>query len=266
MKIAVFYHGSFGERFIANLVNYPNSCPSFGACGLEHCINCKNYSYSQDIVGVFEMEDPAGMPEFIDEMRDIHNILGSHNTSIQSDVVVAIHMHPDVLLALPDSISADALIVPIEDPEWYPKGILVELERKCERLGIEFSAPKPFCILRERNDTPTINEFIRHFRIGFPKFRIHNGVEVLRSEPCGAAWFVAIRLRWFDFENMRELWDRISEAHHSFPCTASMKKDSEYGDSLLHVAGYILRHAVDEAVGYEGDEEIPEKLMDIIRK
>lgn len=257
VRLGIYYNGSFGERFVANLVNYPYSCASFGACGVEYCTHCKHYSYSQDIVGVVEMEDPEGMPEFLDD-------LDYPIQKMEADVIVAIHMHPDILLTLPENVSADALIVPIEG-KWYPRGVITELERKCEKIGMEFSAPKPFCILREREDTPVINQFINHFRIGYPKFRIHNGIEVLRSEPCGAAWFVATRLRLSGLDSdIRELWNRVSEAHHSFPCTATMEKDEEYGDSLLHVAGYILRHAIDEAIGYKGDEEIPEKLREII--
>ena len=43
-----------------------------------------------------------------------------------------------------------------------------------------------------------------------------------------------------------------------------MEKDIEYNETLLHVAGYAVRHAIDEALGYEGDEDIPEHIKSIV--
>ncbi|MEM4524508.1 MAG: DUF166 family protein, partial [Archaeoglobaceae archaeon] len=134
------------------------------------------------------------------------------------------------------------------------------------KFGIEFLAPKPFCSMK-KSGKRIIDRFIEEFGIGYPKFEIEDGkVRVLRSQPCGAAWYIGIKLRGFDFSNyeIRELWKLVSEAHHSYPCTASMEKDMEYNDTLLHVAGYIARHAVDEAIGYKGDEEIPVQLRKVV--
>jgi len=73
-------------------------------------------------------------------------------------------------------------------------------------------------------------------------------VEVLRSAPCGSTWFVAKQLEGVEVENKLELYDRISESHHSYPCTASMEKDREIGDTILHKAGYLIRAAVEKAL------------------
>ncbi|MDD3565233.1 MAG: DUF166 family protein, partial [Methanothrix sp.] len=40
----------------------------------------------------------------------------------------------------------------------------------------------------------------------------------------------------------------ISEAHHAYPCTASMEQDPEIKDTILHKAGYIIREAVEDAI------------------
>ncbi|MFZ3113460.1 MAG: DUF166 family protein [Methanothrix sp.] len=42
--------------------------------------------------------------------------------------------------------------------------------------------------------------------------------------------------------------ERISEAHHSYPCTGSMERDNELGDTVLHVGGYIIRDAVESGL------------------
>jgi len=36
----------------------------------------------------------------------------------------------------------------------------------------------------------------------------------------------------------------ISGAHHAYPCTASMERDAELKDTILHKAGYIIREEV----------------------
>jgi len=45
-----------------------------------------------------------------------------------------------------------------------------------------------------------------------------------------------------------DLRERISEAHHAYPCTASMDRDTEVGDTILHKAGYIIREKVEDAL------------------
>jgi hypothetical protein len=46
--------------------------------------------------------------------------------------------------------------------------------------------------------------------------------------------------------------------HHHFPCLASMGIDSDYGDTLMHVSGNILRDEV-------GEQVRPFKQIDYLR-
>ncbi|MET1124843.1 MAG: DUF166 family protein [Archaeoglobaceae archaeon] len=266
MELIVIGSGFFAERFVANLMNYPNSCPSFGACGIDACTQCKQgaYSFTKDIVAVYATPDPATMPDFVENPTDY-----LPKKIAEADVAVAVNLHADVLAELPAVLDGkvSALIVPIEEPRWCPPGLRKQLAEKCEDLGMEFAAPKPFCSFKPKKKL--MREFYDYFRVGYPAFEVDYGdyiemVRVVASQPCGAAWYIALKLRKFRFSSMRELWNVVAEAHHSFPCTASMEKDIEYGDTLLHVAGYIARHAVDVALGYEGDEEIPESLLKIV--
>jgi len=269
LKVIVFHYGFFGERFIANLMNYTNSCPSYGACGINACTRCKEnlYSFSKNIVASFHMVDPKTLPSFVEDAEDY-----LPKFIPESDVAIAINVHSDILLALPKKLEGkvSALIVPVEEPRWCSPGLARQLEEMCKDMGMEFLSPKPFCSMR-RCGKKTIDRFIEEFGIGYPEFEIEieggkGKVSIKRSQPCGAAWYIGIKLRSFDFSDytIRELWNAVSEAHHSFPCTASMEKDPEYNETLLHVAGYIARHSVDEAIGYRGEEEIPEQLKKIV--
>lgn len=113
----------------------------------------------------------------------------------------------------------------------------------------------PFCDLQLQDDKPLIKGFVAEFGIGRPEVWVEEDrrgriahVDVLRSAPSGSTWFVAKQLERVEVENRQELYDRISESHHSYPCTASMEKDRELGDTILHRAGYIIREAVEEAL------------------
>ncbi|MCS7121412.1 MAG: hypothetical protein NZ895_02260 [Archaeoglobaceae archaeon] len=266
MQLIVFENGFFGERFIANLMNYPNSCPSFGACGIDRCTQCKQklYSFTKNIVAVYAMPDPKTMPRFLEDASDY-----LPKKIADADVAVAINVHPDILIELPKALEGkvSGLIVPVEEPRWCQPGLRKQLSEKCENFGIEFSSPKPFCSFKPKKGI--MKKFYEYFSIGYPVFEIEvsevlENIRVLKSQPCGAAWYIRIKLLKFKMENIRELWNLISEAHHSFPCTASMEKDVEYNDTLLHVAGYIARHSIDSAIGYEGDEDIPQNLFDVV--
>jgi hypothetical protein len=69
---------------------------------------------------------------------------------------------------------------------------------------------------------------------------------VVRSAPCGSTWFVAKRLLGLE-PDQSDIRERISEAHHAYPCTGSMERDTELGDTILHKGGYIIRGAVEDS-------------------
>jgi thymidylate synthase len=70
---------------------------------------------------------------------------------------------------------------------------------------------------------------------------------VVRSAPCGSTWFVAKKMLGLE-PDQPDLRERISEAHHSCPCTGSMVRDIELGDAVLHIGGYIIREATENAL------------------
>jgi hypothetical protein len=251
MDLIVIYSGDFGEKVIGNLINYSTF---FTSCA-EACTHCKEgkYSFADRITGIFKLPDPSLLPVLIEDSMRAY----LPNELPEADIAIVSEIHTDLLLELPrilkDSGSGiNAIIVPQERPARIAR---LQIEEACARERIEIAFPKPFCELQPRNDQPLIKKFVDEFKIGRPEIRIEvdkrgniRRVDVLRSVPCGSTWFVAKQLTRVEVNNTRELYERISTAHHSYPCTASMEKDPEIGDTTLHKAGYIIRTAVEEGI------------------
>ena len=70
---------------------------------------------------------------------------------------------------------------------------------------------------------------------------------VIRSAPCGSTWYVAKKMLGLE-PDQSDLRERISEAHHAYPCTGSMDRDTELGDTVLHIGGHIIRDAVEDGL------------------
>ncbi len=246
MRIYVAYNGKFGERVIGNLLNFKNFCIS---CD-KLCIFCrddKKLDFANNITGIYTQ--PPDLPVYIEEPK---KYLPSRLP--ENDVLLAINLHPDIITELP-YMARDAgtrlIIAPIEEPNWLSAGLRNQIKVKCEKAGIVFAAPKPFCSLKKHED-PLIDDFIEHFKIGFPEFKIGvmnnyiTTVQVISSQPCGCAYYVAQKLKKVPVDS--KLDEIISNAHHAYPCTASMERDAEIKDTILHKAGYNIREAVHRAL------------------
>jgi len=248
LKLIVIYSDLFGDKLIRNLVNTTTFCISCAeAC--DHCREGK-FSFAGNIVGIFKLQDPTTLPEFIEEGIEEYMPQNIPN----ADLAIVSGVHNDILLELPHALKSagiGAMIVPIEASARLG---IAQVKEICEKLGIEFAAPKPFCELEVDSDKPVISQFIEEFGIGRPKLNVVlkneriARMDVLRSAPCGCTWYVAKQLRNVEVADQRELWNRISEAHHSYPCTASMEQDNEIKDTILHKAGYIARDTVEERI------------------
>jgi hypothetical protein len=245
MKILVLYSGELGKKVIQNLINSGDFCVS---CG-ELCNHCRQArkSYANLIVGIYEF--PQDLPTFIEEPGQY-----MPQKLPECDLILAIGIHPDLLMALPEvakNTKAKAVIAPAEDSKKTPAGVLEQLRKELEAIGVEFEGPRPFCSL-EKTGKPIIDAFV-DLGFGRPVLRIETSPDgkmfivagVLRDAPCGSTWFVAKKLGWTDVSGYKET---ISGAHHSYPCTASMDTDPKLGDTILHKAGYIIREAVEDGM------------------
>jgi hypothetical protein len=251
--LVFIYSGEFAERVIRNLINDPSYCKP---CGL-YCDSCKYNVYTcvRNVRAAMELPGPAELPSFIDDPGKYipKNIP-------KSDLCVASGLHKDLLLELPRHIKeagARGLIVPVEDSAEVPLGLRIQLNEECERLGLESAFPKPFCSLEPSVDKPTISRFVAELRIGRPSLNITTGASarsefiqstaVRRSAPCGSTWYVAKKLLEVEVKT-DAVYEAVAKAHHSYPCTAAMAVDPEAKEPILHLAGYIIREEVENAL------------------
>lgn len=244
MRLSVVYDDEFAERVVGNLVNASNYCKS---CAFT-CTYCRQLygSFAADVQAIFKTR--SNLPAIIDEPERF-----LPETPPESDLMVAIGLHPDILGAIPElarKAKAKAVIVPMEDRQWCPQGLKRQLEDTLNEMGVEYAFPKPFCSLEETG-MPVIDSFIRRYKIGKPLLEVRvaknviTNAQVLRSAPCGSTWYVAQQIKWTRVSNTEDV---VAVAHHAFPCTASMDVDPEIGEPILHVAGYAIRRAVETAI------------------
>jgi thymidylate synthase len=73
-------------------------------------------------------------------------------------------------LILRHALKAKAVIAHAEDSKKTPTGVLEQLRKELESMGVEFEGPKPFCAL-EKTGKPIIDSFV-DLGFGKPVLRI----------------------------------------------------------------------------------------------
>jgi len=157
---------------------------------------------------------------------------------------------------------ASAVIAAVDNEAWLPRGLARQLRGWLEGMGVVCVTPKPLCSLtgsdygvarRQRMpyESPFISEFARWF--GMPDLRLTvdpdartiSAVSVSRDAVCGCARYVADRLVGMSVDDAEQ---EAGLLHHHYPCLASMGIDVDFGDTLMHVSGNVLRDNVAEQV------------------
>jgi hypothetical protein len=192
---------------------------------------------------------PRSLPPVLDDASEyLPPELGA------GDVIIAINIHPELLLEIPNMVgggSTQALIAPIEDPNWVKPGLQRQVTQACAQNEMESAFPKPFCALEP--STPAITQFCEQFKVGVPKFRleVRDGkvvaVEAVRGSPCGLTAFVAKQLVGLPADD--SLAEKAGQFHHGYPCLSSMAMDPATGDTIMHKSLNMVREAVQEALG-----------------
>lgn len=192
---------------------------------------------------------PRVIPPIVDDPEDF-----LPESLPQADLVIALGDVAGLAQLIPDvvrMVGARSVIAPIDRNTSLPPGLATQLEGWLDQMGVMAVFPKPFCSLTETayNRTPLVrtyeDEFIARFAQHFGKPEISAAVEdgeiseasVVRDAACGCARYVSDNLVGTKVE------DALEEAgmlHHHYPCLASMDKDLDYLDTLMHVSGNLL--------------------------
>ncbi|AEG18407.1 DUF166 domain-containing protein [Methanobacterium paludis] len=216
------------------------SCGEYGSRIIN---NIANKGLGSSIIGLHEF--PDDLPEFIDDFEEY-----IPKELPECDLILSLDLYGDINMVIPAiarKTGAKSIIVPIHDPAQIPPGLQREIEEAAGDVTIVF--PKPFCSLKPTGDE-VIDEFVKYF--GKPEVEIDSderikSVKILRDAPCGAAGYVAENLEGLNVEDAEmEAGNKI----HNYPCLASMKTDPMIGDTILHLAGYKIKEAVKESLGF----------------
>ncbi|TFF87291.1 MAG: hypothetical protein EU548_10520 [Promethearchaeota archaeon] len=270
------------QKFVGNLVNDDEFCK---ACELLEqnvkCDKCRESLINFSGKIYFYEQIGKGAPELIENTEEYFP-----KQLPDIDFLMIIGIHQDLLADLPHYLQEKeikAVIVPVEDPKWVPPGLQVQVLEEFEKFGIQAAFPKPFCSLsKELNDYNKIGfnvtkershiiEFIEYYKIGEPIVYFSLSEDgsyiedacVIQSAPCGSTYFIVQQLK-AKYIAKREisLNERISKAHHSYPCNASMDQDPILRESILHVGGYLVRNEIRKKLNLPIEKE--RKLMYVI--
>ncbi len=237
MRILAVISGEYGARHVANI-------RQFGPSGWQ--IETWNAPATFPLV-IDYPEDflPAGLPPV--------------------DLILSFAEHKGTAELLPDiarMTGAQAVIAAVDNEAWLPRGLARQLRGWMEKMGVACATPKPLCSLTEHDygvtrrerlsyESPLITEFAGYF--GQPNLditvdptsRLIMEVMVRRDAVCGCARYVAQHLVGISVDDAEE---KAGLLHHHFPCLASMGIDSDFGDTLMHVSGNVLRDNVRDQI------------------
>jgi hypothetical protein len=203
---------------------------------------------------------PTALPLIIDYPEDY-----LPETMPEADLILALAEHKGVAELLPEIAQltgARAVIAPVDNEAWLPRGLARQLRGWLERQEVACVTPKPFCSLTETHydvtrrekiayQNPLIAEFARHFgRPAFdiqvdPETRAITAAAVRRDAACGCAFYTAERLVGISADEAEQEGGML---HHHYPCLASMGIDTDFSDTLMHVSGNIMRDEIAEQV------------------
>lgn len=175
-----------------------------------------------------------------------------------ADLILAFGENKGIAELIPDVArvtGARAVIAPVDSEAWLPRGLARQLRGWLADMDIVCVTPKPLCSLTETDygvarrkrlayDDTLIAEFARYFgqptlKLTIdPESRTITATDVSRDAVCGCARHVAEGLVGLSVDDAEQ---EAGMLHHHFPCLASMGIDVDYGDTLMHISGNILR-------------------------
>lgn len=173
----------------------------------------------------------------------------------ECDLILSLGLPSDLQYTLPliaRRTKAKAVIAPIDDSSSIRPGLRKQIQNELAEIGVASAFPKPFCSLKKTGN-PYIDTFAENF--GVPRLEIKTArgtirkVRVICGAPCGSTRFIAEKMVEMEASSQQRVRDEIAKVHHVYPCLASMTIDPELGDTILHKSQYLIREAVEEALG-----------------
>jgi hypothetical protein len=229
-----------------------------GDYGRRHIDNVREHGPAEWEIEVWQA--PATFPLIIDYPEDY-----VPESLPPADLILSFGEHRGVAELLPEiaqMTGARAVIAAVDNEGWLPRGLARQLRGWLEKMGVAVVTPKPLCSLSETHysitrrqrveyQDPLIAEFARFFgqpELSLtldPKTRCITSAETKRDAVCGCARYAAEGLVGVSADDAEE---KAGLLHHHFPCLASMGIDTDYGDTLMHISGNLLRDNVAEQV------------------
>jgi hypothetical protein len=225
-----------------------------GEYGQRHVDNIKLHGPVSWQVEIWRA--PSILPLIVDYPEDY-----VPETLPAADLVLSFAEHKGVAELLPDVVKvcgASAVIAAVDNEAWLPRGLARQLRGWLEEMDVVCVTPKPLCSLTENDfgvrrrerlayDDPLIAEFATYF--GQPAYEVTVdptsrtiiAIEVKRDAVCGCARFVAEGLIGISADDAEE---KAGLLHHHYPCLASMGIDPDFGDTLMHISGNVLKDEV----------------------
>lgn len=229
-----------------------------GEYGQRNVINICTHGPSKWKMEVWQA--PAELPLIMGDPRAYvpHTLPPTH-------LLLSFGEHRGIAELLPEVAritTACAVVAPIDNEAWLPRGLAHQLRGWLQGMGIVCVTPKPLCSLTRRYyhvgrgrfieyDDPLIAEFARYF--GHPKLRLSvdshgqriSAAEVVRDTVCGCARYVAQGLVDVSLEEAEQVAGLL---HDYYPCLAGLDLDADYDDTLMHISGNFIKDNVGEQV------------------
>jgi len=183
----------------------------------------------------------------------------------ESDLILSFGEHRAIAELIPEisiMTSAKSVIASVDNEAWLPRGLARQLRGWLEKLSAVCVTPKPLCSLtatdylesrykRVNYLDDSISEFAKYF--GQPDIDLTIDPEtrsitssiVNIDAVCGCARHVSDGLQGQSVDQAEE---KSGLLHHHFPCLASMSKDVDFGDTLMHVSGNLLKDNISKQV------------------
>lgn len=229
-----------------------------GEYGQRHIDNVREHGPADWSIEIWRA--PATFPLIIDYPEDY-----VPEKLPPADLILSFGEHRGVAELLPEiaqMTGATAVIAAVDNEGWLPRGLARQLRGWLEKMNVAVVTPKPLCSLSETHysitrrlrveyQDPLIAEFARYFgqpelKLTIdPETRMITAADTKRDAVCGCARYAAQGLVGISADDAEE---KAGLLHHHFPCLASMGIDTDYGDTLMHISGNLLRDNVAEQV------------------